>query len=260
MIGGILLTTSMSSTFFMALQLEPYYDDLFAGFLMSMGLYIFGILLGLGLGIFFAVVRHFGGPLTSRIATVYIEFFRGTPLIAQILLVVYMPPALNAWLEAMGWQTIDFNWQVVIPDLGGTLRIVFSARILLCAIVLGLNSAAYQAEFIRSSMASISAGQSLAAISIGMTRRQEIRYIMLPQSLRRAIPAWSNEAVYLPQYTTVCFIVGVEEFFAMARLVSTRTYLVLPVYALTAVIFLILVSAISFLLNRFYDRVKIPGI
>ncbi|MFW9960510.1 MAG: hypothetical protein ACFFDV_05800, partial [Candidatus Thorarchaeota archaeon] len=59
---------------------------------------------------------------------------------------------------------------------------------------------------------------------------------------------------------TVCFIVGVEEFFAMARLVSTRTYEVFPVYAVVAITFLILVSAISMSLNYIYDRVKIPGI
>ena len=237
-----------------------YYDELLSGFYLSMGLYLVGIFLGLGLGIIVAVIRHFGGPLTSRIATGYIEVLRGTPLIAQILIVIYAPPALNEWFVAMGWPPIDLYWQITYVDPWGTTRVLISARMLLCAITLGLNSAAYQAEYIRSSLASISSGQSLAATSIGMTRIQEIRHIMLPQGLRRAIPAWSNEAVYLPQYTTVCFIVGLEEFFTMAKLVATRTYEVLPVYTVVAIVFLVLVSAISLLLNSIYNRIKIPGI
>jgi len=106
----------------------------------------------------------------------------------------------------------------------------------------------------------MSSGQSLAALSIGMTKRQEIRHVMLPRSLRRAIPAWSNEAVYLPKYTTVAYYVGVQEFFAMAKLASTRTYLVIPVYAIIAVIFLVLISIVSWIMSYIYNRVKIPGI
>jgi polar amino acid transport system permease protein len=227
---------------------------------MTMGLYLFALFFGLVLAIIFAIVRHYGGAISSRIATAYIEFFRGTPLLVQILAVVYLPNALNAWLATQGIPPINFNWQFVVQDPWGVQRIVFSARILLCAITLGLNSAAYQAEYFRGAMGSISSGQPLAATSIGMTKWQGIRHVMLPQSLRRAIPAWSNEAVYLPKYTTVCYFVGVEDLFAMAKLISTRTYQVLPVYALIAIIFLVLITFISWLLNYIYSRIKIPGI
>ncbi|TET07870.1 MAG: amino acid ABC transporter permease [Candidatus Thorarchaeota archaeon] len=225
-----------------------------------MGLYLFAIFLGLGLGIFFAVARHYGGPVTSRIATAYIEFFRSTPLLVQILIVTLAPGAINLWLQAEGMAPFDINWVIILPDIFGSPSIFLNLRILLCAITLGLNSAAYQAEYFRGSMASISAGQSLAALSIGMTKRQEIRHVALPQSLRRAIPAWSNEAAYLPKYTTVCYLVSVEELFAIAKLIVARTYRVLEVYVIVAIVFLVLISFISWLLNYIYDRVKIPGI
>ncbi len=225
-----------------------------------MGLYTFALFLGLGLGIFFAVVRHYGGPLTSRIATAYIELFRSTPLLVQILVVTLAPGAINSWLQAQGIAPFDTSWVIVLPDIFGSPSIFLNLRILLCAITLGLNSAAYQAEYFRGSMASIPAGQSLAALSIGMTKRQEIRHVALPQSLRRVIPAWSNEAAYLPKYTTVCYLVAVEELFAMAKLIVSRTYLVLQVYVVVAIVFLVLISIISWLLNYIYDRVKIPGI
>ena len=82
----------------------------------------------------------------------------------------------------------------------------------------------------------------------------------LPQSLRRAIPAWSNEAVYLPKYTTVAYFVGVPEFFSMAKLVVARTFQALAVYAMTAIIFLVLISIINMSLNRVYLHYKIPGL
>jgi len=226
---------------------------------MTMGLYIFALFFGLGLGILLAVGRHYGGPVISRISTAYIEFMRGTPLLAQILAITVLPKAINEILVAQGMSPIDITWRIIFPDIIGTPRTILNTTILLCALTLGLNSGAYQAEFFRGSMGSISAGQTLAAQSIGMTRRQEIRYIALPQSLRRAIPAWSNEAVYLPKYTTVAYFVGVADLFSMAKFVVSRTFLGLQVYALVAIIFLVLISAISWIINHVYERVKIPG-
>ncbi|TFG26784.1 amino acid ABC transporter permease [Candidatus Thorarchaeota archaeon] len=242
------------------LQIERYYPDLVSGFFMSMGLYFFALFFGFGLGLVLAVSRHYGGPVTSRISTAFIEFMRGTPLLAQILAVNVLPYALNAYLEAQGMAPFDTSWRITFPDIVGVPRTILNTTIVLCAITLGLNSGAYQAEFFRGSMASISAGQSLAAQSIGMTKRQEIRHVALPQSLRRAIPAWSNEAVYLPKYTTIAYMVGVPELFGAAKLIVSRTYQALLVYALVAVIFLLLITFISWVLNVLYERYKIPGL
>jgi len=231
-------------------RIVEYLPDLWNGLSMTMGLYLFALFLGLGLGIVLAIGRHYGGPIVSRISTAYIEFMRGTPLLAQILAITTLPLALN----------LDTSWRIILPDIFGTPRITVDITILLCAITLGLNSGAYQAEYFRGSMASISGGQTLAAKSIGMTKRQEIRHIALPQSLRRAIPAWSNEAVYLPKYTTVAYFVGVPDLFSAAKLAAGRTFQSLTVYSLVAVIFLVLITAISWILSRIYNRVKIPGI
>ncbi|MBN2228605.1 MAG: amino acid ABC transporter permease [Candidatus Thorarchaeota archaeon] len=254
------MTTISPNRYFGILQIDQYYPDLVSGFFMTMGLYFFALFFGLGLGILLAIGRHYGGPVTSRISTAFIEFMRGTPLLAQILAVSILPAVLNAWLESQGIAPIDISWRVIFPDIVGVPRTILNTTILLCAITLGLNSGAYQAEFFRGSLESLPAGQTLAAMSMGMTKRQEIRHIALPQSLRRAIPAWSNEAVYLPKYTTIAYFVGVPDIFGAAKLVVSRTYLALQVYALVAIIFLILITTISLLLDRFYMRVKIPGL
>lgn len=245
--------TAPPTCFFKMLGIEEYYPDLVSGFSMTMGLYLFALLLGLVLGIVLAISRHYGGPVVTRISTGFIEIIRGTPLLAQILLFTILPYALNL-------PAVYTSWQIVSPDIFGIQRIVLNTRILLCALALGLNSAAYQAEYFRGSLSSLSAGQTLAAQSIGMTKRQEIRYIALPQSLRRAIPAWSNEAVYLPVYTSVAYFVGVAEFLSVAKLVAYRTFESLTVFLITAVVFLVFVSFISLLLNRIYERIRIPGV
>ncbi len=237
-----------------------YFPDLFSGFIMTMSLYFFALFFGLGLGIILAIGRHYGGPVISRISTAYIEFLRGTPLLAQILAIWAIPFALNAWLVSQGLTPFDTSWRITFPDIVGVPRTILNTEILLCAITLGLNSGAYQAEFFRGAMASLSVGQTLAAKSIGMTQRQEIRHVALPQSLRRAIPAWSNEAVYLPKYTTVAYFIGVPEFFGMMKLVVARTFEALAVYAIGAMVFLILITAITFLINKIHERTKIPGL
>jgi polar amino acid transport system permease protein len=225
-----------------------------------MGMYLIALFAGFIIGVGIAILRHYGGPLTSRLATAYVEIFRGTPLVAQIFVIYLFPFALNAYMESLGLAPFDIFWVVTIPDIFGGTSILLNSTLVLCLIALSLNSAAYQAEFFRGSMASVSAGQTLAAESIGMTKRQEIRHIMLPQSLRRAIPAWSNEAVYLPKYTTVAYFVGVEELFAKGKLVVARTYEALAVFSVIAIVFLVLITAISWILTYVYNRVKIPGI
>lgn len=241
-------------------DLADFIPDLVSGFFMTMGLYFFALFFGLGLGILLAIGRHYGGPVTSRISTAYIEFLRGTPLLAQILAIWAIPFALNAWLVSQGMAPIDTSWRITFPDIEGVPRTILNTEILLSAITLGLNSAAYQAEFFRGAMASLSAGQTLAAKSMGMTQRQEIRHVALPQSLRRAIPAWSNEAVYLPKYTTLAYFIGVPEFFGAMKLVVSRTFQALTVYAIGAIVFLILISAITLILNNIHERTKIPGV
>ncbi len=241
-------------------DISEYIPDLVSGFFMTMGLYFFALFFGLGLGIILAIGRHYGGPVISRIASGYIEFMRGTPLLAQILAIWAIPFALNNWLVSQGLAPCDTSWRITFPDIVGVPRTILNTTILLSAITLGLNSGAYQAEFFRGSMASISVGQTLAAQSMGMTKRQEIRHIALPQSLRRAIPAWSNEAVYLPKYTTLAYFIGVPEFFGAMKLVVSRTFQALAVYAIGAIVFLILISAITLVLNNIHERTRIPGL
>ncbi|TFG31233.1 amino acid ABC transporter permease [Candidatus Thorarchaeota archaeon] len=232
-----------------------YGDQIVAGFGMTMYLYITALIIGFFLGLLLAIVRQYGGRLTTRIATGYIELIRSTPLLVQLFILFILPFSISRAFEAMGYARSYSDWTI---EIGGIK--VLSHTILMCILALGLNSAAYQAEYFRGAIGSIGGGQIMAARSIGMSKNQGIRYIIVPQSLRRVIPAWSNEAAYLPKYTVVAYYLGVEELFAKAHLIVARTFQALPAYLLIALIFLTLITIVSKGLDILYERKKIPGI
>jgi len=231
-----------------------YWDLLFSGFLITMWLYGLALMMGFFIGLMFALLRQYGGRILSRIATTYIEVVRGTPLLAQLFLFYFLPFSLNipVW---KGSFNVSFN--ILNKDIN---IIILNYRTLIGIITLTINSAAYQAEYLRGSIMSVSTGQLMAAQSLGMSRLVSIRHIVLPQALRRVIPAWSNEAAYLPKYTVVVYFIGVLDLFAQAHNIVGYTFVSLLTYIIVAIIFLVLISIISKGLDIIYNRMKIPGL
>lgn len=232
-----------------------YGGHILEGLGMTLYLYMTALVMGFFLGLFLAIARQFGGRVVSRIATGYIELVRSTPLLVQLFLIWILPFAISDFYVAMGNPPLYENWRIII---GGIT--VLSHNIFISILALGLNSAAYQAEYFRGAIGSIDSGQILAARSIGMSNRGGIRHVVLPQSLRRVIPAWSNEAAYLPKYTVVAYYIGVEELFAKAHLIVTRTFQALPAYVFIALIFLVLITLFSKALDIVHEKTKIPGV
>jgi len=236
--------------------LWSYLDELGQSFLITLELYIVGLVIGFALGLTFAIMRQFGGRFLSKIAVGYIEIIRGTPLITQVLIIYAIPVFINA----AGIANLQLDWYLYYIDSQGRIAITLNWSILASMLGLGINSAAYQAEYMRGAFASITTGQLQAATSIGMTRMQSIRHVVLPQGLRRAIPAWSNEAAYLPKYTVVAIWVGVMEFLNMAKTVVAQTFLSVEVYLIVAFCFFALITFVSRLLDYVHKKTKIPGV
>ncbi|KKM86156.1 hypothetical protein LCGC14_1281800 [marine sediment metagenome] len=236
------------------LRVLEFWDHILVGLAKTMWLYVWALLLGFFLGLPLALLRQYGGRILSRVATGYIEIVRGTPLLAQLFLLYFLPYSLNIPIG---------RWSFYVSSniFGRTITMVFLDHITLIAILtLGLNSAAYQAEYLRGSVMSVGTGQLEAAQSLGMSRRSGILHIVLPQALRRAIPAWSNEAAYLPKYTVIVFTIGVTEIFAQASHIISETFLTLTTYIIVALIFLVIISLISKGLDILYKRTAIPGL
>jgi len=190
--------------------------------------YIIGLVLGLGL----SILRVYGPLWVKAIVATYIEIFRGTPMVVQLFLIYYSLPTIGVKLDP------------------------FTSAI----IAIGLNSGAYQAEYFRSAIGSVSLGQWEAALSIGMKKATAIRTIIIPQVFRVALPALTNEIVYLLKYSSIAYFITVPELVYTGKIIGTRTFMYLQVYTIIAIIYVIFSLLFSELFFRVERRISIPGI
>ncbi len=206
-----------------------YLGDLFEGLLVTFQLSLTALGIGAILGLAAALARKYGQKPISYLANAYIELIRGTPLTVQLFIIYFG-----------------------LPSLG----LLFSPT-LSAIVALGINSGAYQAEYFRGAIESIGGGQMEAALSLGMSRLQAIVRIILPQAFRLALPSWSNEAAYLPKYSSVAFLVTVPELLARSKMVISRNLKPLEVYLVVGLIYLATIATISKILDMVYERYKI---
>ena len=184
------------------------------------------------IGVLVAVARVYGNKFISWLSTVYIIYFRGTPLIVQ-LFIIYLG----------------------LPYIGIVLSPFKSA-----VIAMSLCSGAYQSEYIRGSLQSIKNGQMMAAESLGMTRVQAILYIILPQALRRAIPAISNNITYSVKSSSLAMMVTYVELTGEGKIIAAVHFRYIEVFMIVGIIYLLMVSVLTKLLSTLETRLKIPGL
>jgi polar amino acid transport system permease protein len=206
--------------------------ELLSGLAITILLWVPAILIGLVLGLMLAWARLYGNSLFYALSTGYIELFRGTPMLIQML-ALYLG----------------------LPDLGITLTPFVAA-----VIAIGLNSAAYQAEYFRGAIQSIPSGQMAAARACGMNRAQALRHIILPQALRRVIPQWSNEAILELKFTSIAYAIGVVELTAQAEMIGYTTFRFFEAFLLIAIIYLAVTNIVAFALDALEAKTRIPGL
>ena len=174
---------------------------------------------GVVLGLVLALMKMSRIKVLTALASLYIEIIRGTPLIVQALIMAYGLPQL---LQSSG---ISFRWPyLIIPAV----------------IVCGLNSAAYVAEVIRSGIQAVDKGQIEAARSIGMTRAQAMKLIVIPQALKIVLPSFGNEFVSLIKETSVLSYVGVVEILRKGALWNAATFNTFEAYIGVALVYMLL--------------------
>jgi len=205
---------------------------LLKGAVVTLELTVCSISLGFVLGIVLALGRLYGNRPVSVLCTGYIEFFRGTPLLVQLLILYYGLPPYGIRLSSF-----------VAGILG-----------------LGLNSAAYQAEYFRGAIQSVSQGEIMAARAIGMSRFKVIVNIILPQMFRIVIPSWSNELIYTLKYSSVAYMIGAPELMAQGKFIAAENFRYFEVFLVVAFIYLIAVVVLSRILSVVEKRVRIPGL
>lgn len=174
--------------------------------------------IGFVIGLIVGVARISHVRLLRMLAEVYIEFFRGTPLLVQIFLFYFALPVLTG-------QRID----------------PFIAAISAC----GINSGAYVAEIFRAGIQSVDDGQMEAGRSLGMTWLQTMRYIIVPQAFKRVIPPLGNEFIAMLKDSSLVSVIGFEELTRRGQLIIAKTYGSFEIWMSVAVIYLVMTLTIS---------------
>jgi len=177
------------------------------GLVVTLELTVVSMAIGIALGVLFAVMRLSPNPLVAGAAWIYVWFFRGTPVLVQILFwsnISALYPKVGLGIP-FGPELGNFDANSVItPFVAGMLA-------------LGLNEGAYMAEIVRAGIISVDEGQTEAAQALGMTRLQTMRRIVLPQALRIALPAMTNEFISLFKSTTLVLIVSIFDLLGIAQ-------------------------------------------
>ena len=234
----------MPSTFFgwVGLLLKQYGGLFFSGTCMTLLIAVTGTLFGFIIGLLVAIVRTIEIPrgmgpfkrairkLAHMLIAVYIQIFRGTPMIVQAMVIYY---------GSMQYLGIDME------------------RTTAAILIISINTGAYMAEIIRGGIISIDKGQFEAAHSIGMTHWQTMTTVVLPQAIRNILPSVGNELIVNIKDSSVLNVISVSELFFQAKSAAGTYYKYFEVFFIIAVIYFVLTVTVSRIL-RFIEK-KMDG-
>ena len=192
---------------------------------LSAWIFVVTLVGSLPLGIVVALCRMSSFKPLSLLAQVYISILRGTPLMLQLMAFMFGPYYLLGMNMGTDWK--------------------FGA----CAVGFILNYSAYFAEIYRSGIQSIPKGQYEAALVLGYSRSQTFFKIVLPQVIKRILPAMGNEIITLVKDTSLAFVLGMAEMFSVAKALAASNVSMIP-YAIAALIYWVFCLFIEFILGR----------
>ena len=190
---------------------------------------VLGFFLAIVLGLFIAIGRISQIKVLKGILVVFLEFIRGTPLLVQLVYMYYVVPLLLSAIV----QTWSPGYQVRISSLvAGTIG-------------LGVNYGCYISEVIRSSIISIDGGQTEASLALGLTKKQALFKIIIPQALRNSIPVFGNYLVMMLKDTSLLAYVSVSELLLRTQSYASQSFLTIESYTILAGFYLILSLPLS---------------
>jgi polar amino acid transport system permease protein len=217
------------------------------GLLVTIELTVIAMVIGIALGIVLAVMRLSPNPLVSGASFTYIWFFRGTPLLVQLLFWNFISALYPKFSLGIPFgpelTTVDAN-ELITPFVAAILG-------------LGLNEAAYMAEIVRAGLLSVDEGQTEASQALGLTRLQTIRRIVLPQAMRVIIPPTGNETISMLKNTALVSVIAYTELLYSVQLIYAANYKQIPLLLVASLWYLIVTTVLSigqYYVERHYGR------
>ena len=227
--------TTNKSTFFSRIGdiFKKYYASILKGVGYTVLVAIVGTVVGLLIGLLIGTYRTLNAPKNKVLAvlkktldwiiTIYIEVFRGTPMMVQAMVIF---------------------WGFALLNNGATMNVTLAGLI-----IVSINTGAYMAEIVRGGIISIDKGQFEGAEAIGMTHSQTMFNIVLPQALRNIMPSVANEFVINIKDTSVLNVIGFTELFFYGKSIALNTYAIFETYLVVAAIYFVLTFTTTRLLR-----------
>lgn len=210
------------------------------GIPMTFFIALFSFCVGLVVGLIMALIRLYEVPVLNLLAVVYISFFRGTPLLVQLFMFYYGIPI---FLKSMGFE----------------LNFASIDAIYYALVIFSFYASAYLAEIMRSALLAVDKGQKEAALSVGMTACQALRYIILPQAFMITLPNLLNFFIMQIKNTALASIITVPELMGLADIESGRSSKFLEVYLMAAIMYWIMcvfLEAVFFKIEERFKRLR----
>lgn len=199
--------------------LDPgFRGDYLNGLYITLLLSVSGVILGTILGLIIGVMKISDSKILKALATMHINYYRGTPLLVQLYIVYYLPSEL-----------FKINFDPIVVGI----------------IAIGLNSAAYVAEIFRAGIASVDKGQFEAGRSLGFSKNQTLIKIVIPQAFKNILPALANEFIVIIKETAIVSVIALKDIMYFTKEVGSITYNYLPAYIFTSLVYLVIILGLT---------------
>lgn len=221
-----------------------------SGLGMTLLLTVLAMVVGLAIGVVLAIMRLSTGRVFQAVSWAWIWFFRGVPPLVQMIFwynLALLLPEISIGIpfgpKLVSWNTND-------------LLTPFSAAIM----GLAFTESAYAAEMIRAGIQAVSQGQTEAAATLGMTRGQTLRRIVLPQALRIVIPPIGNDTISMLKFTSLVSVLALPDLLYSAQMIYARTYQTIPLLIVATLWYLVLTTILTLAEHMIEHRLKaVPG-
>ncbi|MDT3441133.1 MULTISPECIES: amino acid ABC transporter permease [unclassified Pseudofrankia] len=221
-------------------------EQILRGLWATLFLTLYAMAIGVVGGVLLAILRLSPNPVLRSASWLYTWFFRGTPVMIQILFwasIGALYPRLSIGVP-FGPEFASAESNTLIPLLGAAV------------LGLGLNEAAYMAEIVRAGVGAVDTGQAEASQALGMNQAQTMRRIVLPQAMRVIIPPTGNETISMLKTTSLVSVIAYTELLYAAQIIYSRNFQTIPLLMVAAIWYLAVTSVLSvgqYFLERHYD-------
>lgn len=222
-------------------------DAILLGVVRTLELTAIAMVLGIAIGFALALMRMSRSLLVRRAASGYIWFFRGTPLLVQVIfwynLASFIPRLSIGVPFGPNFASTDVN-AIITPFVAAMLA-------------LGLNEGAYMSEVVRAGLTSVDVGQTEASMALGLSKRSMMMLIIFPQAMRVIIPPTGNQAIGMLKSSSLVSVISLPELLYSAQIIYAQNFQTIPLLVVVSIWYLVLTTVFSFgqyYLERYYNR------